>query len=1279
MFLRVLGILFLTITLASCGGKKGDSTKANVVILGGIASGIPGQTGGTKLYGYNNTTGDTVNITITGPTEISVPNGVWGFAAVTWDGVTGNGSNQVLEGDVKCGTTPDLPLFGGDVTINLSLSNGGCNDGFFGDANTKETNGEPKKFLPYKCQNVHAIYDDNETCIPSVAQSFIVSLPDSFGGPGLRSRCIDEDTATTSDMLDATAELRIPIIAWLDASFPIKVELYDDAACGGTLETYTFSNIYAGWTLEGSIAQLPGGGDQGDGNPNAPRFFNNPCNHGEGNSTAPFSHTIGEYAICTEAQFEGASGIEADLAGDYVLLDDLDFSSSGNFPAALVAGNFTGTFDGNGKTISHVRINATSPPSPLGLFQQVTGTDGEHEIQNLNLYDISVTTFEGGAVGTLVGQVGDDTHIERIDAEALSITTTGSTGPYLCLGGLIGDFNATATNPAQAIAINIDAVTMNIGDNWSRVGGIAGCLSNEGFIRIAKISDLVMNENGSSGDSVGGAVGHGGSVDTELYGVYVDDATIGTQASPFATSRTGIGGLMGSSQGTRVIDSKATGSLFADGQRTGGLIGNYTTTMTSQIFGNVADVDVVNTTSQRVGGLIGHLDTSPGAITFDVDSSRSLGSVECDTYCGGLIGFLNVGSTSSINIRKSFSRSNVSSSATGILHLGGLIGSAANSGGGALNITEVFSTGNVSTFGSSVGRVGGLLGHADTATVADTFYTGFLNNSAASASDSGALIGFQNAGSVSTSYTTSNTFSADDCIGTLASSPSNSDLYGVGAAGDCTTYLSAANILDLSNLTGFGANWVNISNASASQLIFGDTLSQVGESYTGSFFDPIVITTPAQFNAIGSKPFLMNKTYQLGGNISFGNSCHNPIGNSTNPFLGNFKGNDFTISDISCNDTSSGEPLGLFGKIGFDSTGVFGAGSVEDFNVFDYSDQKSLFIDNVHLTSDQLNVGILAGQVQDSGVQNGPHDNDYAVKISRVHISNSSVSVGCNGCISGGVVGDMTLTNQYSHMKRISFHGDITSTAPDAGGLGGIFGRVRGPIAASATQGIEFSILQFNGHMNGGTGSQKVGGVFGELDHDAFEAYFLSADHTATASGDTAVGGLIGRHYNGSIRNAYSKGSVTCSNPSCVAGGLIGDFDANTTDPRVWGSYAEAASVSATGGTDYAGCLYGFAGATPIAFNNYANCTSVTATTPSYFGNGGVTIVSGGTQPKNVYVGANEAIHNTEADDVTAAEILDPNYIDANTELVSGDPWFHSSGGPPRMFWEVLPQVLEQF
>ena len=280
-------------------------------------------------------------------------------------------------------------------------------------------------------------------------------------------------------------------------------------------------------------------------------------------------------ALSAEAQYSGGSGTAEDpyqiataedlmllgeSPGDYdkhfILTADIDLDPSlpdGKvFDRAVIAPGanddeewfqgtaFTGIFDGNAHTISHLTIEGGGY---LGLF----GTLGpEAEISNLGLEAIDINGI-GDCVGSLVGVNGS------------SITTCYSTGTVTgewFVGGLVG-FNGGSITMSHSTG----TVT-----GEKSVGGLVG--SNKGNITT---SFSIGSVSGNS--AVGGLVGRNG-----------DDASITSCYSTGSVSgEEYVGGLVGDTQRGYITSCYSTGTVTGDSS-VRGLIGWNEGTMFTSCF-----------------------------------------------------------------------------------------------------------------------------------------------------------------------------------------------------------------------------------------------------------------------------------------------------------------------------------------------------------------------------------------------------------------------------------------------------------------------------------------------------------------------------------------------------------------------------------------------------------------------------------------------------------------------------------------------------------------------
>jgi hypothetical protein len=96
------------------------------------------------------------------------------------------------------------------------------------------------------------------------------------------------------------------------------------------------------------------------------------------------------------------------------------------------------------------------------------------------------------------------------------------------------------------------------------------------------------------------------------------------------------------------------------------------------------------------------------------------------------------------------------------------------------------------------------------------------------------------------------------------------------------------------------------------------------------------------------------------------------------------------------------------------------------------------------------------------------------------------------------------------------------------------------------------------------TGYQYVGGLVGESDGTVSDCY-----STGNVTGDTWVGGLIGRHFEGTVSNCFATSSVTGVGDARYIGGLIGENDGSMSNCYATGNVTGSFCVGGLVGGNY--------------------------------------------------------------------------------------------------------------
>lgn len=192
------------------------------------------------------------------------------------------------------------------------------------------------------------------------------------------------------------------------------------------------------------------------------------------------------------AMVNGGTG----FSGDTIVLDksieltENPWTPIGNAETKL----FKGTFDGNGYTITGLKITSGSY---IGLFGYV----GEGaEIKNVNLVGASVSGES--RVGALIGRIVGDATVSSCSVDSASkVVGSGSN-----TGGLIGEAFGTITG---TITVNLDHLTNhaaveNTADAHSRAAGIIAQVTRGAIVTISSCKNhgAITTNNGYAGGIV---------------------------------------------------------------------------------------------------------------------------------------------------------------------------------------------------------------------------------------------------------------------------------------------------------------------------------------------------------------------------------------------------------------------------------------------------------------------------------------------------------------------------------------------------------------------------------------------------------------------------------------------------------------------------------------------------------------------------------------------------------------------------------------------------------
>ena len=305
---------------------------------------------------------------------------------------------------------------------------------------------------------------------------------------------------------------------------------------------------------------------------------------------------------------------------------------------------FTGEYDGNGYTITGMRINAHS-----GGYAGMFGCAVDAVLRNIAL--------EGGAINI----------------------ANESGASLLCIGGIVGDISDSFLGKVSRITncYNTGSVKHE-GNVPSEVGGIAGSSS------ISKITNCY-----STGAITG--VDHVGGISGKAFGNISGCYNIGSILSGY-----NAGGIVGSLTNGTIQLCYNNGSVFGKGY-SGGIAGALGGQTVKAILADCYNKGAISTSGLGdVGGIVGLASNN-----VSIANCYSSGTIAGTSYIGGIVGF--AGSNATVNVHNAYFLSS-----SGLTLLGGKKDTAQvetyggiNNGGYSIEALRAKSTYNTLPLGPS--------------------------------------------------------------------------------------------------------------------------------------------------------------------------------------------------------------------------------------------------------------------------------------------------------------------------------------------------------------------------------------------------------------------------------------------------------------------------------------------------------------------------------------------------------------------------------------------------
>ncbi|MFR6023849.1 MAG: GLUG motif-containing protein [Oscillospiraceae bacterium] len=294
---------------------------------------------------------------------------------------------------------------------------------------------------------------------------------------------------------------------------------------------------------------------------------------------------------------------EYPLDGNYILTADINLGGDTN-PWNPI-GTFTGTFDGNGHTISELYINSNSEYA--GLFGYV-GADGT--VKNLTVEGVvnrDATQLEDAYTGGIVGYNGG-----TVEGCTNKCDVTVSANDYACTGGITGINYGTVSYCNNSGCVSgqttvSDMPSVNTGGvvGYNAAGDISNCY-NTGAVTGSGGGSyyfLIVNTGGIVGQNYDGTVSY----------CYNTGVVTGSGGGSDHSLIVSTGGVVGQNYDGTVSDCYNTGAVTAiGGGYAGGVAGfNGYGAGTVESCYNIGTVRVESEGSGSAGGVVGY--NQPGS------------------------------------------------------------------------------------------------------------------------------------------------------------------------------------------------------------------------------------------------------------------------------------------------------------------------------------------------------------------------------------------------------------------------------------------------------------------------------------------------------------------------------------------------------------------------------------------------------------------------------------------------------------------------------------------
>ena len=211
---------------------------------------------------------------------------------------------------------------------------------------------------------------------------------------------------------------------------------------------------------------------------------------GTGTAEAPFTVATAGQLKAFAADVNGG----ADYAGKFIkLTGDINLENEEWTPIGTAEYPFSGTFDGNGKTITGLTYNGTEDV-PFGLIAYGTGNVTVKNIKFENVAINSAGEYAAAVMALYIGRVGNDTATYAVNFEDIIVSGEISAGDKAA--AILGcNYSSDYVGSNKTITVTFDHCVNNADISGAgRNGGIAGAISGQFYDDLEGTGAWLKNE-----------------------------------------------------------------------------------------------------------------------------------------------------------------------------------------------------------------------------------------------------------------------------------------------------------------------------------------------------------------------------------------------------------------------------------------------------------------------------------------------------------------------------------------------------------------------------------------------------------------------------------------------------------------------------------------------------------------------------------------------------------------------------------------------------------------